>query len=153
MIRPSVIIDIIHSGESVLVRDTLTLPQRGTCVRCGYISSQNICKACVMLEGLNKGQPRLGIGKSSKVELIKQVNRRMLCRQAGCEKADCDGRSHRPVSKKQLKKRERLNKRDESTDVGLKIEQDVSRFMDGLSLTGGSIDDKTTTSRTAEDDM
>ena len=26
-----------------------------------------ICKACVMLEGLNKGKPKLGIGKSSKV--------------------------------------------------------------------------------------
>ena len=25
-----------------------------------------ICKACVMLEGLNKGKPKLGIGKSSK---------------------------------------------------------------------------------------
>jgi cytoplasmic tRNA 2-thiolation protein 1 len=25
-----------------------------------------VCKACVMLEGLNKGLPRLGIGKSSK---------------------------------------------------------------------------------------
>ncbi len=25
-----------------------------------------ICKACVMLEGLNKGKPRLGIGKSNK---------------------------------------------------------------------------------------
>lgn len=51
VIRPSVIIDIIHSGECFLVKDTITLPQRGTCVRCGYISSQNICKACIMLEG------------------------------------------------------------------------------------------------------
>ncbi len=25
-----------------------------------------ICKACVMLEGLNKGKPKLGIGKSNK---------------------------------------------------------------------------------------
>merc|ERR1712200_262842 len=33
---------------------------------CGYISSQDICKACVMLTGLNKGLPQLGIGKSSK---------------------------------------------------------------------------------------
>jgi len=26
-----------------------------------------VCKACIMLEGLNKGKPKLGIGKSSKV--------------------------------------------------------------------------------------
>ena len=87
-----------------------------------------------MLEGLNKGQPRLGIGKSSKVELIKQVNRRVLCRKFNCDKADCDGRSHRTTSKKQAKKQERLSKRDESVDLGLKIEQDVTKFMNGLSL-------------------
>ncbi|XP_023239494.1 cytoplasmic tRNA 2-thiolation protein 1-like [Centruroides sculpturatus] len=40
----------------------------GICKCCGYISSQEICKACVMLEGLNKGLPKLGIGKSSKVK-------------------------------------------------------------------------------------
>lgn len=133
VIRPSVIIDIIHSGESFLVKDTLTLPQRGTCVRCGYISSQNICKACVMLEGLNKGQPKLGIGKSSKVALIKQVNQRILCQKFGCEKEDCDGRSHRTTSKKQMKKQKRLKQRDES-ESKRKIEQDVSRFINGLSM-------------------
>jgi cytoplasmic tRNA 2-thiolation protein 1 len=26
----------------------------------------DVCKACVILEGLNKGKPKLGIGKSSK---------------------------------------------------------------------------------------
>ena len=30
----------------------------GVCKRCGYISSQPLCKACVLLEGLNKGLPR-----------------------------------------------------------------------------------------------
>lgn len=88
-----------------------------------------------MLEGLNKGQPRLGIGKSSKVALIKQVNQRVTrCKKVDCDRADCDGRSHRPTSKKQLKKQERLNKRDESMDLGLRIEQDVNRFMNGLKL-------------------
>ena len=38
----------------------------GVCERCGYISSNPVCKACVMLEGLNKGLPRLGIGKTHK---------------------------------------------------------------------------------------
>ena len=49
------------------VREGVKLPTRSTCTRCGHISSQPVCKACVLLEGLNKGKPRLGIGKSSKV--------------------------------------------------------------------------------------
>lgn len=31
------------------------------CERCGYISSQKICKACMLLEGLNKNRPRTTI--------------------------------------------------------------------------------------------
>ncbi|GAB7327892.1 hypothetical protein MBLNU13_g11676t1 [Cladosporium sp. NU13] len=33
----------------------------GQCERCGYLSSQAVCKACVLLEGLNKARPRTGI--------------------------------------------------------------------------------------------
>lgn len=33
----------------------------GQCERCGYLSSQQICKACVLLEGLNKARPRTEI--------------------------------------------------------------------------------------------
>lgn len=33
----------------------------GKCERCGYLSSQRICKACVLLEGLNKARPRTPI--------------------------------------------------------------------------------------------
>ena len=33
----------------------------GHCERCGYLSSQTICKACVLLEGLNKARPKTGI--------------------------------------------------------------------------------------------
>ncbi|KAL8698970.1 MAG: hypothetical protein Q9201_006269 [Fulgogasparrea decipioides] len=31
------------------------------CVRCGYISSQSVCKACMLLEGLNKNRPKTEI--------------------------------------------------------------------------------------------
>jgi len=41
------------------------LPEQGTCERCGYMSSRNICKACVLVEGLERGLPRLGIGDKS----------------------------------------------------------------------------------------
>ncbi|CAG7834954.1 unnamed protein product, partial [Allacma fusca] len=67
-IRPSSIIDIIYSGESLSIKEGVKMPTQGVCKRCSYISSQDICKACVMLEGLNKGLPKLGIGKSSKVK-------------------------------------------------------------------------------------
>lgn len=70
-IRPSVIMDIIHSGEQLHFRDTLKHPPRGICNRCGFVSSQQPCKACVLLEGLNRGLPRLGIGKKSKGDRMK----------------------------------------------------------------------------------
>ncbi|XP_033635386.1 cytoplasmic tRNA 2-thiolation protein 1-like [Asterias rubens] len=62
-IRPSSIIDIIHSGESLSIKKDVKMPTQGLCTRCGYISSRPLCKACVLLEGLNKGLPKLGIGK------------------------------------------------------------------------------------------
>merc|ERR1712083_575945 len=67
-IRATAIIDIIHSGEQMTVGDKAKArcPDQGTCVQCGYISSQEVCKACVLLAGLNKGLPQLGVGKSSK---------------------------------------------------------------------------------------
>ncbi|XP_046554128.1 cytoplasmic tRNA 2-thiolation protein 1-like isoform X2 [Haliotis rubra] len=65
-IRPSAIIDIIHSGESLSVKKEVRMPVQGLCSRCGYMSSNPVCKACVLLEGLNRGLPRLGIGKEHK---------------------------------------------------------------------------------------
>ena len=35
--------------------------QMGQCVRCGYLSSQAVCKACMLLEGLNKNRPKVEI--------------------------------------------------------------------------------------------
>lgn len=31
----------------------------GTCVKCGYMSSQAMCQACMLLEGLNKNRPQI----------------------------------------------------------------------------------------------
>lgn len=72
-VRPSVIMDIIHSGEQVKFKSTVKKPVRGICNRCGFVSSQQPCKACVLLEGLNRGLPKLGIGKRSRADrMIKQ---------------------------------------------------------------------------------
>lgn len=69
-VRPSSILDIIHSGETLQIKENIKLPERRNCSHCGFVSSQEICKACIMLEGLNRGLPKLGIGKSTKVKKV-----------------------------------------------------------------------------------
>ncbi|KRX09620.1 hypothetical protein PPERSA_09290 [Pseudocohnilembus persalinus] len=55
-VKPSSIIDIIHSAEQFKIDGEVKLPQKRKCTRCGFVSSNEICKACVLLEGLNKGR-------------------------------------------------------------------------------------------------
>lgn len=45
------------------IRTPKKLPkqQMGKCARCGYLSSQDICKACMLLEGLNRNRPKTQI--------------------------------------------------------------------------------------------
>eukprot|EP00052_Salpingoeca_macrocollata_P017058 m.138029 g.138029 ORF g.138029 m.138029 type:complete len:332 (+) comp20252_c0_seq5:545-1540(+) len=69
-IRPSAIIDIIHSGEHYGACEEVQTSVAGTCIRCGYMSSREMCKACVLLEGLRQGQPKLAIGR--KENLLQQ---------------------------------------------------------------------------------
>ncbi|KAK8173795.1 hypothetical protein IWX90DRAFT_154171 [Phyllosticta citrichinensis] len=50
----------------------------GQCVRCGYLSSQTICKACMLLEGLNKNRPKTSVGmgeENSQVEDERSLTR------------------------------------------------------------------------------
>lgn len=72
-IRPSSIIDIIKSGDSlqlsIKVKDNL--PEQKKCTRCGYIASQEVCKACMILEGLNSGMPKLAIGRGPRKAPVK----------------------------------------------------------------------------------
>ncbi|XP_038215627.1 cytoplasmic tRNA 2-thiolation protein 1 [Zerene cesonia] len=76
-IRPSCIMDIIYSGETMAVKEAVSLPSQRVCSRCNFVSSQEVCKACVLLEGLNKGLPKLGIGKSSKAKkMLEDYNAR-----------------------------------------------------------------------------
>ena len=63
-IRPSTIIDIIHSGESLKIdTSTVKLPKKMNCERCGFVSSNDLCKACVLLEGLNTGKAKEAMGR------------------------------------------------------------------------------------------
>ena len=59
IIRPSSIIDIIHSGEQIKLKTETKVPQKLKCERCGFIASNKLCKACVLLEGLNKSKKKI----------------------------------------------------------------------------------------------
>ena len=80
--RPSAIIDIIHSGEAFAVKEEVKATQKAqrewcpgiphsltscscdateTCKRCGYMSSNELCKACSLLEGLERGVAAAGV--------------------------------------------------------------------------------------------
>lgn len=69
------------------VKEESKLPKLTTCTRCNYVSSQEICKACTLLEGLNRGLPRLGIGKTSKVKKLMAANQNNEC---NCAKQKCN---------------------------------------------------------------
>lgn len=57
-------------GETVELNKNAKMPERRFCTRCGFVASQEICKACVLLEGLNRGMPKLGVTKSNKAKKI-----------------------------------------------------------------------------------
>jgi len=50
---PTTVLNIIRSGEMVSARETFRMPSQGKCERCGYISSQRLCKACLLLDDLD----------------------------------------------------------------------------------------------------
>ena len=66
LVRPRAICDLIRSAEEFRLdaKEGQSHPVAGKCQRCGYISSQDVCKACVLLEGLNKGLPNLGVSRT-----------------------------------------------------------------------------------------
>jgi len=69
--RPSAIIDIIHSGEAFEVKDEVRAMQKmqQKCKRCGYMSSNDLCKACSLLEGLERGMSTAAISDKGRRKL------------------------------------------------------------------------------------
>ncbi|KAH7443386.1 hypothetical protein KP509_02G032000 [Ceratopteris richardii] len=78
-LRPRAILDIIKSGESFRISLDVKMPEQGVCERCGYISSQKWCKACVLLDGLNRGLPRLGLNRTRTSKKSSSVNEDGYC--------------------------------------------------------------------------
>lgn len=74
-IRPSCIIDIIHSGENLVLKEKkkkivsnqsaqkskTQFVDGNRCERCGYLSSNKICKGCILLESLEKSRASVSI--------------------------------------------------------------------------------------------
>nr|XP_043606701.1 cytoplasmic tRNA 2-thiolation protein 1 [Erigeron canadensis] len=88
-LRPRAILDIIKSGEDFRIAATTKMPEQGTCQRCGYISSQKWCKACVLLEGLNRGLPKLGIGRTRGVNHERQKDYQETTSTANIQSKPC----------------------------------------------------------------
>ena len=65
-VRPAGILDIIHAAEHMHVQaagSALAAPQQvqHACAKCGYMSSQPVCQACVLLRGLEQGTARVAL--------------------------------------------------------------------------------------------
>ena len=91
--------DLIHSAENFRIElgSEGKLPQPKKCERCGYICSQSVCKACQLLEGLNKGLPSMGISRPNQVKTrtaSKLAAEKLRAQQtADAEQADTSGGS------------------------------------------------------------
>lgn len=98
-LRPSAIIDLIYSGEQLSVKAETKVAQQQTCTRCGYMSSNSICKACMLLEGLNRGVPALGVrgearARQALVDAPSDPGRTI----ARFERVNLNGNAERPVA-------------------------------------------------------
>ena len=79
-INPRTILDIIASGEAFETikgssnndGSVSTVPI--VCERCGYMSSGLLCKACMLLEGLNKGVAKVTLGEKEENARLKPGN-------------------------------------------------------------------------------
>ncbi|CAI2351315.1 unnamed protein product [Caenorhabditis sp. 36 PRJEB53466] len=82
-VHPRAILDLIRSGEKLSVRKEVEMPTLKTCERCGYMTSQKMCKACLLIEGLNTGNTDLGVRKT------KKTTKMTVVREASQEEGGC----------------------------------------------------------------
>jgi cytoplasmic tRNA 2-thiolation protein 1 len=58
-IRPESILDLIRAGKEMIVQSEETAQVLSKCSVCGYMTSGKMCKACLLLQGLNKGKAKI----------------------------------------------------------------------------------------------
>ncbi|KAL7004355.1 cytosolic thiouridylase subunit Ctu1 [Cystobasidiomycetes sp. EMM_F5] len=74
-IRPSSILDIVYSGESMagMVKVEVKRPVQRSCERCGSMSSNALCQACALLDTLNKGIAKVQLDSGGSVSLPSMI--------------------------------------------------------------------------------
>lgn len=99
--RPSCILDIIHSGENLVLKPkkqkrapplhamevrsdgsvSLGRPtdfvDGNTCEKCGYLSSNKICKACILLEGLERNRAKVTLDNDTSTSGVARQTREL----------------------------------------------------------------------------
>ncbi|CAE7772793.1 ctu1 [Symbiodinium sp. KB8] len=69
-VRPAAILDIIHAAEHMKVAEggagAAPAQVQHACVKCGYMSSQPVCQACVLMRGLNAGTARVALTSAAR---------------------------------------------------------------------------------------
>eukprot|EP01066_Platyproteum_vivax_P018122 Platyproteum_vivax@DN7493_c0_g1_i4.p1 len=71
IVNAQAILDILVSADNLHVRTETNMPSLQECTRCGLLSSGSVCKACVLLEGLIKKKPLLGLRRHPEKKLAK----------------------------------------------------------------------------------
>ncbi|KAI6222293.1 Cytoplasmic tRNA 2-thiolation protein 1 [Aphelenchoides fujianensis] len=87
--RPAAVLDLIRAGELIRVRKDVAQQTMSTCERCGYISSQRFCKACLLLAGLQTGDTTIGISKKLSSDVVESVQRLPKGGDCGGEGGSC----------------------------------------------------------------
>lgn len=84
-LRPLCIMDIIYSGEHLRLKKrrdrllnkdgTVNLRDGNRCEKCGYITSNRVCKACLLLQGLASDRAKVAVEGASLGARIKTLER------------------------------------------------------------------------------
>eukprot|EP00116_Pleurobrachia_bachei_P008415 sb/3468677/ len=137
-IRPRAILDVIKSGEDLAIKDDVKMPTQMTCARCGYISSGELCKACIMLDGLNRGKPQLSVGKATKRKQIlkaEAAGRSQIMPSKGAKKAQKAAAGGKKGGKATTSKEETIDK-DALLKMDVAQDDQVKQLLAACSSTG-----------------
>lgn len=65
-LKPGVIEDLIRDAEGIKLKKDIKVPEKKTCIRCGCVSSNKLCKVCMFKDGLDEIENK----KMKKVDLV-----------------------------------------------------------------------------------
>jgi len=58
-IEPMSVLNILYSGTAITLKQKIRKSKKLICKKCGFASSNPLCKACTIVEMLNKGKPAI----------------------------------------------------------------------------------------------